>query len=183
MDYQENSQYDPSAVLESLYTQYTKDSIIDESTQFPSIPTGKYRIQVDKREIFPAGDLREKPIANLVGRQFASLSAPVAKDGKKYGRVFFKVSWEERRTDKGGLDKVSQAWGQLMDALSCRGKSVGATLEAVMQYPIDVTVNEQYIDEKGTWHTITTDEQRKAAREAGRNIVNVLQRIEKAKAE
>jgi len=177
---EENVQYDPRSVLESLYAQYTKDSIVDESTQFPSIPTGKYRIQVDKREVYPTGDLRENPIKNLVGRQFASLSAPVAKDGKKHGRFFFKVSWEERRTDKGGLDKPAQAWGQLMDALACRGKSAGHTLEAVMQYPIDVSVNEQYIDEKGAWHTISTDEQRKQAREDGRNIVNVLQRIAKA---
>jgi len=179
----ENEVHDPNAILESLYEQYTKDTLVDESTSFPTVPTGKYTIQPDKRDVFPDGDTREKPVKALVGRQYASLSAAVQKDGRKLGRLFIKVSWVERRGEKGGLDKASQLWGQLMNAFNAKGKSAGAVLELALQYPFDVSVSEQYIDEAGVWHTVTTNEQRTAAREQGRNLVNVIQGISKTKTE
>ena len=174
---------DPNTVLESLYQQYTKDALVDESSAFPTVPTGRYTVQVDKREIFPDGDTRENPTKALVGRQFASLSAPVQKEGKKFGRVFIKVSWVERRGERGNLDKPSQHWGQLMNALASKGKSVGEVLELALQFPIDISVNEQYIDESGVWHTISTNEQRAKAREDGQNLINVIQGISKTKTE
>ena len=167
--------------IEHLYDSYVKDSLVDEATAFATIPTGRYQVQFDQRVVQEGNDADN---ADLYERQYVRLGTVVNNGDRRLGRFSIFASWIERRTQRGGLDRLSRAYGQLVKAYNASGKSVGEVLDMAMQYPVELSINEicQEGGEGGQWKTITTDDQRKKAKESGWRITNSLGGIRAVKA-
>lgn len=163
--------------ISSLFDQHTEDSFVDEASRFPTVPGGVYEAAVDQREIYEKGTVED--YKDTYGRQYARLSFPAMKDGRKVGRVSFNISWEEKRGATGRQDRLFQSYNQIKGALGLKGKSVGEVLDGVMASPLGYVVGELYQGDvnpdtgRPAWLPVT-EENRKSVNEAGKKLINTL---------
>lgn len=165
---------DPQMVdFGDLFDKFTEDSHVDESQRFPTVPTRVYEATLDqaKRQ---KGDRAE--FAATFERDYAFVGFPAMLNGKKLGRVSFRLSWDERRGSTGRPDQMYQLYNNIKGALSLKTKSTGDVLAAAFRQPLAYSVLEGYwtgsVDD-GTlkWNEITEDN-RKNANESQKNIIN-----------
>ena len=128
--------------IAGLFDQHTEDSFVDEASRFPTVPSALYEGRIDQREIFQGGTNAD--FKDTFERQYARLSFPAHKDGKKLGRVSFNISWEEKRNAQGRQDRLFQSYNQIKGALGLKGKSVGDVLDGMMSQPLAYVVQELY---------------------------------------
>ena len=153
--------------MSELFGIHTDDSYVDEASKFPTIPSGRYMSTFDTRQTFKEGT--EPLFKETYGRQYARVSFPAHREGRKIGRVQFNISWIEKRTDRGFQDRPFQLYNQIKGALGLKGKDVGEVLTAMMQYPLVFNVVELYQEPvadaagKKAWKEVT---------EANRAFVN-----------
>ena len=170
--------------ISSLFDQHTEDSFVDEASRFPTVPGGLYEAKIDQREVYEGGTNSEWK--DTFERQYARVSFPAARDGKKLGRVSFNLSWEEKRGTTGRQDRLFQSYNQIKGALGLKGKSVGDVLTGMMEQPLAYVVQELYQGDKGEngrtpWLPVT-EENRKQVNEAGRRLINTLNGVRPIKA-
>lgn len=130
--------------MAELFGTHTDDNAVDEANKFKSVPGGKYEAKIDTRQTFWAGT--NPNFKETYKRQYARISFPATKDGRKIGRVQFNISWIEKRTVRGFQDRAYQLYNQIKGALGLKGKDVGEVLIAMMEYPMIFNVTEQYED-------------------------------------
>lgn len=159
---------------------------VAEATRFRTAPKGSYTLQVTGAE--------GKTWSNNTNtRNGAHLSVSILKGGRKIATAFTDVSWEEVRTQKGGLDGKYKLWVQWTKALFADKKAdelaaltVQEVIGAMKSYPVSGYVAEQYVvpatdEDKANGYTYPTkkqtartEEEEKQYREMGAKPVNTI---------
>jgi len=173
--------------MAELFGIHTDDAAVDEASKFPTVPGGRYESKIDTRQVFDKGT--DPNFKETFDRQYARVSFPAYKlvngEKKKVGRVPFNISWIEKRTARGFLDRPYQLFNQIKGALGMKGKSVGEVLTAMTEYPLIFNVTEQYAvadaDGKKVYKDVT-EENRKFVTENQYNTYNNVNGISKVKA-
>ena len=190
--------------VEEYFNEFASDSAMAEAARFKTVPTGSYKAQVTKYEgryfeqkdgknggkywspVF-SDDTTPKP----EWRKGVQVTADLFNDeGKKITTQRVEASWEDKRDDKGNLDKLFKQWEQLTKAVfpnlkAAEGekKSTGEVLSTLTQYPVKFFVTESFktvaVDGSTKWATASNDEESKTYREAGYDVRNFIQRITK----
>lgn len=140
--------------LDDLYDTHVEEGYIKEGTSFDTVPGGKYTFQPDKVE--PQVGTKEI-ITRLFGRKFAHIGGSITdENGNSRGKQWLDISWEERRSANGRLDKPSKLYGHYAKALGMETASVGELLDAITQFPVYLYVSEAAQDpsDPSKWETV-----------------------------
>jgi len=173
--------------MAELFGIHTDDAAVDEASKFPTVPGARYESTIDTRQVFDKGT--DPNFKETYDRQYARVAFPAFKmvngEKKKIGRVQFNISWIEKRTARGFLDRPYQLFNQIKGALGMKGKSVGEILTALTEYPFIFNVTEQYAvpdaDGKKVYKDVT-EENRRFVNENQYNTYNNVNGISKLKA-
>lgn len=160
--------------LEELYNTYTSEEQLKESYERRTVPTGRYTFQAEK--VTPRQMSDESPF--WAGRKLATLSGRLYEGDQPRGRFVFDVSWDVVRRENGKMDGPSMLWGQLVNTLGAKGKSVGEIVEMARTYPLGIYVTESFKTPEG-WRTARTEDERKVYRSAGYDAKNFAQGVGK----
>lgn len=189
--------------VQEYFGEFANKSALAEAERFKTVPTGQYTAQVTKRE----GRYFELKDGQKGGQYWAAVfgenEAPKAEwrkgvqltvdlfnaEGKKISNTRIEASWEEKRDDKGNLDKLFKRWSQLKKAMfpnlgKDEEKPIGEVFQALEQFPVKVQISESYkvpaLDGSTKWTSAENDEVAKTYREAGyepRNFVNNVSKV------
>ena len=190
--------------VEDYFNDFANESAMAEAARFKTIPTGSYQAQVTKSEgrYFEQKDgksggkywsavFTDDPTPKAEWRKGVQVTADVLnEEGKKISTTRLEASWEDKRDDKGNLDKMFKQWEQLTLAVfpnlkvkEGERKSTGEVLQALAQYPIKLMITESFktvaIDGSTKWKTAANAEEAKTFREAGYEPRNFTQRVSK----
>lgn len=132
--------------IEQFFNQQANSTLIEEANRYRTIPKDTYNVQVVKVEG------KEWNYKDSGVRPGAHLTVKVSKGDKIIATVFPDVSWVERRTKAGKLDRRSLLWGQLQKAAFSEAtradmdaKTVEDVIERIMKYPVGAYVTEAYL--------------------------------------
>ncbi len=190
--------------IESYFNEFASDSAMAEAARFKTIPTGSYQAQVTKSEgryfeqkpgkvggFYWSAVFTDDPTPKAEWRKGVQLTAEVLnEEGKKISTTRIEASWEDKRDDKGNLDKLFKQWEQLTLAMfpnlkikDGERKSTGEVLQALAQFPIKLVITESFktvaIDGSTKWKTAANEEETKVFRGAGYEVKNFVQRCSK----
>ena len=166
----ENQTFD----LTTLFEKRAADVVAKEANQFPTLPSGKYRLTVEKVEGRIGSEQSPWPGAELIHLQIAAQSPD------RKGKLFQDISYQTLRRQNGKLDTPTKLWGQYEKALGVIGKSAGEVLEAIRLYPVDAYVSESFKTLEG-YRTPRTDAERTQFTDANYEIRNFIQNVFQAK--
>ena len=192
--------------VEESFNSFADASAMAEASRFKTIPSGSYQALVTKREgqYFElkqsknGGSEYWGPVftdsteVSPDWRKGVKLGADVTNaEGKKLTTIRIEASWEAKRDLKSGkLDKLFTRWEQLVRAMypnlkpeERAQKATGEVLTALSQYPVKVFLTESFqvpaVDGSKKWVSPTNEEEAKTYREAGYEVRNFLQSVQK----
>ena len=142
--------------LQQLYAQLVDEAAVKEATRFRTIPTGGYNVLVEPADL-KQGEDAETP--GTFNRWCSRVTAPVivlneAGEEQKLGNVFFTISPEIRRVEKGKragqMDNSAKLWYQSVKALRtidaiAESANVRDVIKTLAKSPVFIFVIEFFV--------------------------------------
>ena len=172
--------------MAELFNTYTSPDLVKEATSRPTLRSGAYLLTAKK--VTPrVGDERSP----WPGRKSINVQYQAEKDGAVAGTLFVEADFdstqaEKYRTKSGRQDKLTRLWGHLVDTLDAKEKSVGETIERILQYPVMGQVQEVFTtgtdsEGKNIYKQPKSEEERATFIKAGYEAFNSVTSIRKVK--
>lgn len=175
-----------SVSMEELFDKRASQQMVSEATAFKTVPKGLYRIRAKKYEA-----------STQKGRVSIYFQVDIlSPEGTRLASGSLKISPDEARTTKGGLDTQAKLYGQLLKALYASATpeeqaqvSVGELVQTFMQNPVDAfialqfkTVAKNPLTGWADWINTNNEAEEIAARKAGHVASNIIRSIQRAQA-
>lgn len=172
--------------MEELFDKRATQQMISEATAFKTVPKGLYRVRAKKYDA-----------TTRDGRLSVYFQVDIlSPEGNRLASGSFKVSPNEGRTAKGGLDTQAKLYGQLLKALYASATpeeqaqvSVAELIQTFMQTPVDAFIALQFktaaknpLTGWADWVNTSNEEEEIAARKAGHVASNIIRSIQRAQA-
>lgn len=162
--------------------QTTPADAIRDATAFPTVPTGRYRLEIQTKEIQTAGERSPWPGRMIVHCKVQLLDRET---GDKKKTEFFDMSPVEYRNASGRLDGPYQLWCHAIKALGLTGASNRDVVAALDSIPYDAWVREAFrvVDANGqtSWRTPRNEEERSEYLNDGAEARNFVQSLKTLK--
>jgi hypothetical protein len=167
--------------LNEIWEQQTSDELVKEANAFSTLPSGKYRLTVNKAEgrVTPANF--SFPGVQMVHLQVDALAHTEidASGNPRKGKLFVDLCPTVLRRDDGRLDSSSKRWGQYQKAVDKIGAPVGEVIEAIKLYPVDAYVAEGFKMPDQSYQFPRNSDERASAVKGGGEPKNFVQGIYK----
>ena len=170
--------------IAEIYEQYgsvrsqkaTNADLVESHEEFPTVPTGSYRVELTKKEWRPAGDKSPWP-----GRLMATGRWVVyGPTGQKLATSLWDLSPEKRVDDNGRLDTQYRLWLQAATALDMAKSTPADIFEMLESIPYQAKINLLFKTSAG-WRTAGNDSDAASYREAGYTGKTFLNKLEAVK--
>jgi hypothetical protein len=172
--------------LNEIFAQQTSDELVKEATAFSTLPSGRYRLAVEKASGQVTPDNFSFPGVQMVHLQVSALAVDPnntdASGNPRKGKLFVNLCPTILRRDDGRLDSSSKRWGQYQKAVDKIGAPVGEVIEAIKLYPVDAYVAEGFKMPDSSYQFPKNEDEKKAAIAAGGEAKNFVQGIYKVAA-
>lgn len=172
--------------LNEIFEQSTSDELVKEANQFNTLPSGRYRLTVEKAEGRVTPETFSFPGVQMVHLQVSAVAtAPENTDASgnpRKGKLFVDLCPTVLRKDTGKLDSSSKRWGQYQKAVDKIGANVGEVVEAIKLYPVDAYVAEAFKMPDSSYQFPRNEDEKKLAIAGGGEAKNFIQGIYKVAA-
>jgi hypothetical protein len=177
------SEENVDSILEAysdVLEEQTSEESIREATEFKTVPTGKYLVEVMKKELRVA----YKPNAETGKakpdrlRVHLQLAVRDAKTGDKRGVVFTDASPIKGRFENGNLDFPAQLWGHIAGVhdVAKRGINNRDLIEEIGKFAFVADIDDIYLVE-GKWQAARTAEVASLFKKQGYRAMNSVKSL------